>query len=178
MLNMALFGAAWTAAGTGGIEGAVGVVILILGWLIAAALCIGSVRLRRGAEGLPRSDSPQAQSRRRHTLRRFNLVFGLEIVAIAVAVFFLVRLGLGSLIPSVVALIVGVHLFPLAKLFGIRAYHLTGAVLCALALVTLLFAPESRLALVGMGSAVTLFATSAYMLFLGGKATRSRALMR
>ena len=173
VLNMALFGAVWTAAGTGGIDGTVGVVILILGWAIAAALCVGSVRLRRGAEGLPLSDSPQAQARQRHTLRRFNLVFGLEIFTIAVAVFLLIRLGLGSLIPSVVALIVGVHFFPLASLFEVRAYHLTGAVLCALALVTLLFAPESRLALVGVGSAVTLFATSAYMLSLGGKAARA-----
>jgi hypothetical protein len=102
------------------------------------------------------------------------LVFGLEFAAIAAAVLVLVRLGLQSSISSVVALIAGVHFFPLAELFEARAYHLTGAVLCALALVAFLLAPESRLALVGMGSAATLFASSAYMLFVGAKATRSQ----
>ena len=173
VLNMAFFGAVWTVAGSGGIEGATGVIVLIIGWAIALALCVGSVRLRRVAKGLPRNDSPQAQDRQKHNLRRFNLVFGLEFVAIVVAVFLLIRLGSGSLIPSVVALIVGIHFFPLATLFEVKVYHLTGAVLCALALATILFVPESRLALVGVGSAATLFVTSAYMLFLGGKAARA-----
>jgi hypothetical protein len=100
------------------------------------------------------------------------LVFVLEFAAIAVAVLVLVRLDLQSSIPSVVALIVGIHFFPLAGLFEARVYHLTGAVLCALALIAFLLAPESRLALVGVGSAATLFATSAYMLSVGAKATR------
>jgi hypothetical protein len=171
VLNMALFGAVWIAAGTGGIGGAAGIVVLVVGWTLAAALCVGSVRLRRGADSLPHDDSSQARTHRERVLRRFNLVLGLEFVAIAVAVFLLVRLSLVSLIPSVVALIVGMHFFPLATLFEVRTYRLTGAVLCALALVVLLFAPESRLALVGIGSAATLFVTAAYMLFLGVKAT-------
>jgi hypothetical protein len=102
----------------------------------------------------------------------------MEFVAIAVAVLVLIRLGLQSSIPSVIALIVGVHFFPLAELFEARAFHLTGAVLCALALVAFLLAPESRLALVGMGSAATLFTSSVHMLFDGAKATRSQALKR
>lgn len=172
-LNMAFFGAVWTAAGSGGIGGAAGVGVLVVGWTLAVVLCVGSVRLRRGARALPRDDSLQVQARRRSTLGRFNLVFGLEFLAIAVAVFLLVRLGLQSWIPSVVALIVGIHFFPLAELFGARVYHLTGALLCVLALVAFLLAPGSRLALVGVGSAATLFATSAYVLLVGARATRS-----
>lgn len=174
VLNTAVFGAVWTAAGTGGIDSAAGVVVLALGWVLAAVLIVGSVRLRKRAEGLLSDDSSQV--RRKHTLRRFNLAFGLELVAIVVAIFLLIRLGSGSLIPSIVVLIVGIHFFPLAVLFKISAYHLTGGVLCILALLTMAVMPEFRLVLAGLGSAVTLFATSAYMLFLGGKVTRAQQL--
>lgn len=172
ILNMAIFGAVWTAAGTGGIQGPLGVVLLIIGWIIAAVLVASSVRLRRGAKGLPGDDSPRAREQQKYILRRFNLIFGLELLAIAVSVFVLVLLGLGALAPVVVALIVGIHFFPLASLFEVRAYHLTGGVLCALALITLLSAPDVRLALVGIGSAITLFATATYMLAVGGRAAR------
>jgi hypothetical protein len=38
---MVLFGAVWVAAGAGdGLVGATGVVVLVVGWVFAAALCI------------------------------------------------------------------------------------------------------------------------------------------
>jgi hypothetical protein len=174
---MAIFGALWTAAGSGGIEGPAGVVALITGWTIAAVLIVGSVRLRKGVASPSNDDPPRTRERQGHVLRRFNLVFGLELLAIAVSVFGLVLLDLGTLIPPVVALIVGIHFFPLASLFGMRAYYLTGGVLCALALITLVTlsdAPNVRLALAGMGSAITLFATAAYLLIIGGREARAR----
>lgn len=144
--------------------------MLVASFALAAALCLGSVRLRRGAHAQTRDDSPQVWTERKRLSRRFNLVFGLQSVAIALAVVVLVRYGLGTFVPAAVALIVGIHFFPLAELYGLRAYHVTGAALCALALVAFLVAPSARPPLVGLGSAAALFATAAYVLSLGGKA--------
>jgi len=99
----------------------------------------------------------------------------LEGIAIALAVVLLGRYGMGTFIPAVVALIVGLHFFPLAGLYGVKVYYLTGAALCAVALVAFWVAPSARLQLVGLGSAAVLFATAAYILALGGKARRSGA---
>lgn len=173
-LFMALFGAVWAAAGASALGGATWAVSLAVFWALAAALCLGSVRLRQRARGLTRDDSPQARTHHKHLSRWFNLVFGLQGIAIVLAVVLLGRYGLGSFIPAAVALIVGVHFFPLARLYGVRTYHVTGAALCGAALVAFLLAPASRLPFVGLGSAAVLFATSAYvLLFLGGKAAGS-----
>jgi hypothetical protein len=39
------------------------------------------------------------------------------------------------------AIIVGIHFFPLAPLFQVRSHYLTGALLCLVAIVTLLVVP-------------------------------------
>lgn len=99
--------------------------------------------------------------------RRFNLVFGPQGVAIALSVFLPVRYGLGTLVPAVVALIVGVHFLPLAGLYGARAYHATGAALCAVGLAAFPLAPQARLPVVGLACAAVLLATGAYVLYFG-----------
>lgn len=173
---MALFGAVWAVAGAPALGGIAGTVALVSSWAVALALCLGAVKLRRAARGLPRVDPGRARSRRDGRISRsFNLVFGLHGVAIAVSVVLLVRNGLGTLIPAVVAIVVGFHYFPLAELFRVRAYHATGAALCALGAVALLLAPSTRLPVVGLGCAATLFATAAYVLVSGGLARRPDA---
>ena len=174
-LFMALFGAIWATAGAGALDGAVRIVLLVISLVLAGALCLGAVRLRQGAWDLYFDNSPRARTRRKHVSRRFNLVFGLEGIAVALAVVLLGRYGMGTFIPAVVALIVGLHFFPLAGLYGVKVYYLTGAALCAVALVAFWVAPSARLQLVGLGSAAVLFATAGYILALGGKARRSGA---
>ena len=171
-LFMTIFGAVWGAAGAQALGGIAGAITLAASCALAAVLFLGVVRLRRGALGLPRDDSPGAREWRGRSLRRFNLVFGLQGVAIALSVFLLARYDLGPLVPAVVAIIVGVHFFPLARLYEIKAYHATGAALCVLGAVAFLLAPPTRLPLVGLGCAAALFATAAYMLYLGGQAKR------
>jgi hypothetical protein len=163
---MALFGAAWAAAGASALGGATRVATVAAAVALAAALVVGGIRARRAAGGLPRDDSPEVLDHRRRLFRRFNLVNGLQWLAIAVAGVLLGRAGLAALIPAAVAFVVGVHFFPLAALFGVRVYYATGAALCALSAIALFVAPPARLALVGLGSAAVLFATGAYVLSL------------
>jgi hypothetical protein len=171
-LFMTVFGAVWGAAGSQALGGVAGKALLVSLAALAAALFFGAVKLRRGALGLPGDDSKAARERRGRSSRRFNLVFGLEGVAIALAVVLLGRSGMGAFVPAVVAIIVGVHFFPLAELFKVRAYHATGAALCVLGIVAFILAPQARLPFVGLGCAAMLFATAAYMLYLGVRARR------
>lgn len=174
-LFMTIFGVVWGAAGAQALGGIVGAITLATSCALAALVFLGVGRLRREALDLPRDDSQRAREWRGRSSRRFNLVFGLQGVAIAVSVFLLVRYGLGTLVPAVVAIIVGIHFFPLAELYGVRAYHATGAALCVLGAVAFLLAPSARLPFVGLGCAATLFATAAYMLYLGGNTKRPGA---
>lgn len=174
-LFMTVFGTIWALAGAGALGGSAGTVLQLVACALAAGLFIRVVRLRGGARDLPRDDAPRSRERGRIVSRRFNLVFALQGVAIALSVFLLVRYGLGTLVPAVVALIVGIHFFPLAELFGVRAYHATGAALCVLALVAFFLEPAARLPVVGLGCAATLYLTAVYILSFVGKTRRPDA---
>lgn len=64
---------------------------------------------------------------------------------LAIAIFVCNATQNTELIPIIIAPIIGVHFFPLASLFGVRIYHLTGGLICAVALVAWLFVPEKIL---------------------------------
>ena len=177
-LYMALFGAVWATAGSGALGSVAGVVLLVASLAVAGTLCLGAIKLRRGTRHLSFDNFPRAREQRRRISRRFNLVFGLEGVAIAFAVVVLGRYDLGAFIPAAVVLIVGLHFFPLTGLYGVKAYYLTGAVLCLLGLTAFLVAPAARLPLVGLGSAATLFITAVYILASGAKARSSGTIVR
>lgn len=100
MLFMALFGAVWGAAGAGALGGVISVILLVVSFTLAAVLCLGAVKLRRGARSLTVDDSPDATARQKRLSQRFNLVFGLEGITIALAVVLLGRYGLGTRSPS------------------------------------------------------------------------------
>ena len=101
--------------------------------------------------------------------RRLGLVNGLQTAGIGLAILLLVRLGQASrLIPSAVCAIVGVHFFPLARIFGERFYTWTGAFSCAMSVGGMVVvADDGRAGLPRgrprLGAAATLWATSLWL---------------
>jgi hypothetical protein len=73
-------------------------------------------------------------------------------------------LGQAPLIPAVVCAIVGVHFFPLARIFDERIYTWTGVLLCAVSVggIVALAAVDGQAsrAVVGLGAAAMLCASS------------------
>jgi hypothetical protein len=75
------------------------------------------------------------------------------------------------------ALIVGVHFFPLAALFQVKTHYLVGALLCLLAIITLLVVPESiklggqqitaQWVVLGFGAALILWGVGLSLWLLG-----------
>lgn len=74
---------------------------------------------------LPSDASPEARVRGRTALRRYLAVVVVEFVAIFLAANLLGSAGLDPLIP----LVVGLHFLPLAAVFGVRLYYVTGALI-------------------------------------------------
>ena len=81
------------------------------------------------------SHSPQQQELKREIGRHFYTILGLEVAAILVAVVVLTAIHYADFILPGIALIVGVHFFPLAALFRTPVYYGTGLMGCAIGLV-------------------------------------------
>jgi hypothetical protein len=120
--------------------------------------------------------SPKARARGRTIGWRmgigFGVVFGSEALLIALASIILSANGLDDFIVPVIALIVGLHFLPLAWLFQVQVYYVTGARMSLVAVVTLPAVPQTATAngaplwviVPATGSAVVLWLTAAIAL--------------
>jgi hypothetical protein len=104
--------------------------------------------------------SGMAGSRGPHVGKVVGVWSGIEVVAILVAANVLQDLHRGDLIFPVVAIIVGLHFFPLARGIPARLYNATGAGFVLAGLAGLVLTPELRPAVVGLSAALILWATA------------------
>jgi hypothetical protein len=93
----------------------------ILGGLLT--LVAGAAWLMQRARQLPRKPADPAM---RRAFRRINAI---QWIAVFVAAFFLPKLHLERYVVTAIAVIVGLHMFPLARLFRHPQHYVTGAVL-------------------------------------------------
>lgn len=157
-LILALFAGLWAAVGASGLPPD-----LAAGARIAGAAISGTVILVAFRPG----EAPA--ERRRHQpvgwYRRVGLVNLVQAGAIAVVVLGFIASGVPQLVPPVVCVIVGLHFFPLARLFDQPQYVWTAAGACAAGVAGLLALMlgaglETSRMLVGLGAAATLWLTA------------------
>jgi hypothetical protein len=117
------------------------------------------------ARQLPKGDAVAAARGKRIGMW-FGIIFTLEGALIGLGAVLLSRNGLGVWIPSMAALVVGLHFLPLARLFGVPLYFWTGAGAVAVVVFTA-FLPEAstRLLLLGLGMGAVLWASAAGALY-------------
>jgi hypothetical protein len=77
--------------------------------------------------------------------RAFNRVNAIQWIAVAVIAFSFSKLHLDAYIMSAITAVVGIHLFPLAKLFRYPMHNITGAALVLWASATVLLVPTEIL---------------------------------
>lgn len=167
------FGFVWASMGVSALPGST--FLLIGSAVVSLALISVAFYLRHSSRSMPEDPKGTFPG---GAWRRFQIVGMVEGLAIGVAVFVLVRLGQPEWIPATVALIVGLHFFPLASAFGVRMYHATGALLCAVFALTVVLAPASGMPVVwfvvpGLGSALVLWITGGVLASSGIGAARS-----
>ena len=137
---------------------------------IAAGLLVllaGSAKLMGSANRFPRLPENPAGS------RAFHWINALQWIAIFVTVTILRRLHLDAYSISAIACIVGLHFFPLAKLFRNQLHYVTGSAMVAWAAATAGFAPlEQMQGDAAMGVGVILWASAAITLGMSLLAVR------
>ena len=148
----------------------IGVVAILT---IAVALIFPALRLLQMASKTIPSipESPAALAKK----REFYRVNAIQWIAIVAAVFLFNLLHRPEFLAPVIAFIVGMHLFPLAKLFNYPAHNITGTllVLWSTAIVALL--PDADLPSMGaIGAAVILLGSAAYTLMSAYRKSRSK----
>ncbi len=128
-----------------------------LAWLamILIVLLVMARWVYRQAGRFPTLPGNPAQTR---TFNRVNLI---QWIAVALTAFTFSRLHIDAYVLSAITAIVGVHLFPLARLFRYRPHYFTGGLLCAWALVSALAFPLDRMqGLTAIGTGILLLASS------------------
>lgn len=162
-LIMTTFGLAWTLLGVAGLPvgttARVGFVLVAL--VVAGAVAAICLRLQTADPCRPRR-SPATG------LRDFLWVNVVQIVVILAAVPLLTRAGAPVLIAPVTLLVVGLHFFPLAHIFGQPQYWWTGALLISIAAagaVAMLAGPATPtvFVIVGFPAAAVLWATALHL---------------
>jgi hypothetical protein len=149
VLFLVFFGALWASIGINGLNKLEEPWLAIVAMFIGLALLIAGVSLsrasRRSSTQAPTTNTQEVQ----HRNKWFRIVFATELIAIMIAYVICSAVNRFDLFFPVMMLIVGVHFFPMASLFRIWRYHVTGILLCILAVITLLAVPE-QLRLSGM----------------------------
>ena len=130
---------------------------LPLAWLamILAVLLAMAIWLIRQAHRFPTVPNNPAHG------RAFSLINTVQWIAVALTVFTLIRFHFELYIPSAITAIVGLHMFPLARLFHYRPHYVTGGLLCAWAAASALFLPLDHIQdLTSTGTGIVLLASA------------------
>ncbi|RFC71782.1 hypothetical protein [Streptomyces sp. AcE210] len=163
---LAVFALVWAFAGGSGIS-AVGVSVTV-GALAAAVTVVAVVLAFRGGAG-PASRMVRLPEKWNRGVGMVNMA---ELVAIFVVIAASNASGHPELIPPGICLVVGLHFFPLARLFDQWQYKWTAVFLTAVAVVGLVVAAtgttmETVRVVVGLGAALVLWASSFHVAVRG-----------
>jgi hypothetical protein len=123
--------------------------------------------LLRQAKRFPRT--PEAPARK----RAFNRINTTQWIAIFLVAFAFGRLHLDAYAMSAITAVVGLHLFPLAKLFRYPLHYITGAVLVAWGGLSILFVSAQHLqGTVALGTGIILWLSAFTTLIIAATVAR------
>src|SRR5699024_4893407 len=136
---MAFFGTVWADISIGGLRfsGAI--------WLLILAILIGTVLFFSGIRVIKNSRNLSHASKLRNTKnvdKWFNINLAAQFALIVMAVSVTDAVEHFDWFFTIIAIIVVCRFFPLAHLFQVSTYYVTGYIRCLLAIVTLLFVPK------------------------------------
>ena len=177
VIFMAFFGTLWAGIGIRGMQGWEFPIFVTLSVLIGVVLFISAFALIKSSSQLSNEVIKEDRDRWRKKNRWFGIIFSLEGLLIAIAAFICVSTNHLNLFVPVMALIVGAHFFPLASLFQVPIYYITGTLLCLLATIVMLTFPVKIIVSdhqimawwvsVGFGSALILWGTGVIVCLRG-----------
>lgn len=123
---LTLFGFAWCIIALGAWPARPGwsIPAAVLASIALLGLCVLRLIALRNIASI---DDPAAAAKGKRAGMLFGIIFGAEGGLIALCATLLGRAGLSSWIPIAIAIIVGLHFIPLARVFEVPLYYWTGA---------------------------------------------------
>jgi hypothetical protein len=115
--------------------------LLIGSFTIVGTFITASILVLRAVLGLPPSTVPRTPEEQQMG-RRFVWVFAAEIAAFAIVNPVISVSGNFELMPSVNLMVVGIHFLPLARIFRVPRYYITGLLFCVIPIITLIAIPK------------------------------------
>jgi hypothetical protein len=112
--------------------------LFVLVVIIVALLVISIIVIRRAVH-LPKD---QQKSEKKNLRNRFIFIVILEVIACAIVNITATILKQPEIIPSLVLIVVGLHFLPLAHIFKVPRYYITGLIFCAAPIATLTWIPK------------------------------------
>jgi len=111
--------------------------------------------------------------------RAFGWVNAIQWLAVAVVAFSFAKLHIDAFVLSAITAIVGLHMFPLARIFRYPLHYATGALLVVWATASALFAPvEQMQGITALGTGLILWLSAAVTLGVALQAARGPVLFR
>jgi hypothetical protein len=172
LMMMAVFTLIWAGIAYGGLHGTFYELILVVFPVLAITFITNAVSLFRIAKHFPKVESEEDKAEGKKTGMWFGIIFAAEGLGIFIAINIVTNIGHPELTIPVIALVVGLHFYPMAKVFKrtIDYYLATWSTMIAvLAIVFSLnhaLSQSNILAFTGIGLAV---ATSCYGLYMRAK---------
>lgn len=172
---MAFFTMMWTGIAQGGLQGADHYIHLIVNAAISLVFIIAGIRILVLARQFPKFTTAGHQARGKKMGKTFGIVFGIEGVAIPITCAILGITNHSQYILPAIALIVGLHFYPMARIFDrtIDYYIATWTSLVGLTAIFLLakynYSFPGIMALLGIGVSLATIAYGITMLISARK---------
>lgn len=177
LLMMAFFTMMWTGIAYGSMASN-GLVIIVIFALISILFIINALRLFATAKRFPKSETDEDKAEEKRSGKWFGIIFGAEGLGIFIAVNVVINLGYADLTISVIALVVGLHFYPLAKVFKrtVDYYLASWTTIVALTGIGLIlnksYSATAVDAFVGVGTAVATSCYGVYMIYTAKRLTK------
>lgn len=135
LILMAFFTLMWGGWATTGVSTAIAVIISVFFAALAIAFVVHGIGLFRAVKRFTKIDTPERKSQSKSMGQRFGIIFATEGVLIGAASAVLGATDNYTYINPVIALIVGAHFLPLARVFDRTIDYYIGAWVMAAGLV-------------------------------------------
>jgi hypothetical protein len=173
LLMMTFFTGLWSGIAYGGMQLSVFRFVLIIFLFLMLLFVVNGTRFFKTAKHFPDSISPEDEAEKKRMGKWFGIIFGAEGLGIFLAVNIVIKLGHPDLIIPVIALVVALHFYPMAKIFKRKIDYWLATWATLIALCGIIFAmnkimpSDSIQTFVGIGIALATSSYGIYMIWEG-----------
>jgi hypothetical protein len=173
LLMMGLFTMMWTEIAQGGLQKHDHHIVLIMFSTFSLLFVVYGIAIFLAANRFPKFTSESDVAEGKNMTKWFGIIFGIEGTAIPVVSVILVLIGLPQYTLSAIALIIGLHFYPMAKVFDRKVDYYVATWTCLVAIGSIFmtagknYSQTFTLTILGIGVALATSTYGFYMLFTG-----------